>query len=257
MRINKNVRHFCTNTVIYVLALIIFVWEPIPSYSSQISTENININLKLQQQSLSQSLGAIAEQIDIAISLTGTPPQSMESINLENVSLDEAIDRLMKLYGITNHAAIYDLEEKKILLTIIQSAGTGRKQAREIIRQVQNDDSDTILTGTQIAQLKATNDDSNNTPLSSEQKMYLEQKAFEYEYKVSEKTQILNSEKVQILRSKNLEANIQDKKENLALTNKQLELLKRKKRDQELLMPKSSKLTTDQILKLKKGDDNL
>ncbi len=73
------------------------------------------VNLDLEDKDFNQVLSAISDQVGIEIVFLGEPPAAKKNIKLSNVTLDQAIAKVIRLYNIENHAVLYNAKDDTIL----------------------------------------------------------------------------------------------------------------------------------------------
>ena len=79
------------------------------------------ISVDKKDQDFTQALEAIANQAGIAINIHGQIPEGKRDLSMDQMPLGEAISKIMRLYGVQNHAAAYDPESKTIMLAVLGS----------------------------------------------------------------------------------------------------------------------------------------
>ena len=218
------------------------------AYSS-VTPDVRSVSVRVQEQPLENVLQIIADQLNIDISLAGTFPKTKESIDLLDVPLEQAIGRVMQLYGITNHAAIYDSDASVVFLTILESSvHSGQKFKHNISEQFQKESG--RLNDKQVALLQEQKKNSKEGLLTLGQ---IERLKKEISLTVSEKKQsvdLLTSEQINKLQTGKI---FESQKQ--ILTNNQIRMLKEenKMRVKAKSNIHSSILLPKQIERLKKA----
>ena len=82
------------------------------------------VSVELKDQDFTQALETVAGQVGARISFHGKKPEARRDIVLSQVPMGEAISRIMRLYGVQNHAAAYNPESGTIMLAVLGSHET-------------------------------------------------------------------------------------------------------------------------------------
>ena len=91
---------------------------PLYLQASVDSVRNRLICLDFQNQEFTQIMESIANQAQISIKIKGFIPSGKRDLQLNQVPVDKAVEQLMRLYGIQNHAVSYSTSESRIRLAM-------------------------------------------------------------------------------------------------------------------------------------------
>ena len=86
--------------------------------ASEDSVRDRLICLDLQNHDFTQIMESIADQAQITIKIQGYIPPGKRDIQLKQVPVDKAVEQIMRLYGIQNHAVSYITSESRIRLAM-------------------------------------------------------------------------------------------------------------------------------------------
>lgn len=79
------------------------------------------ISIDIQDQDFSQTMESIVGQLDLELRIQGEKPSGKRDLVMKDVPLDQAMAKALRFYGVINHAAVYDTENRSIMLFIIKS----------------------------------------------------------------------------------------------------------------------------------------
>jgi hypothetical protein len=97
----------------------------------KVSIENNELNFI-------QTFKAIAEQLTISIKLKGPAPKGKHTISLSGVPLNEAIPKIISVYGAQNYAIVYDDKIKSITLSLIGEDSSEETSPTQIEKNSEN-----------------------------------------------------------------------------------------------------------------------
>ncbi|MDZ7833000.1 MAG: hypothetical protein U5L07_14730 [Desulfobacterales bacterium] len=85
------------------------------------SNQNNFICIDKKEQTFGQVLEDIGQQTNLNIKTRGNEPAVTKDISFSEISLKEALSKILKLYDVRNHAAIYNSEKATLTLYLFES----------------------------------------------------------------------------------------------------------------------------------------
>ncbi len=196
------------------------------------------VSLNLEDADFMQALDAIANDIDATVRFIGEKPSGNRNINLKEVVFGQAVSRIMRMYGVYNHAAAYDMETNTLTVAILRSSSSNeivvhpmrggrgilwdhdapltdaqlrllRERSAIYFAQLEESDSQQPLTYEQIELLNQLNADpedkiGSDTVLSEQQLHELKTASDDYERRDLIWSQPLNEDQIDVLRERAL-----------------------------------------------------
>jgi hypothetical protein len=80
------------------------------------------VTINLEDQDFTQALAVIADQAGITINIHGQTPAGKRDISINNMSLNEAMGHILRIYGVRNHAAAYNPDTGTVMLAILETS---------------------------------------------------------------------------------------------------------------------------------------
>jgi len=109
-------------TVYFLIPATLF-FSPIQGIAQDMLVLQRPVSLDKKGLDLKQAIEAVARQSDLNITIQGEKPPGTRDIFLSEMPVEKAIKQILKMYGVQNHAAVYFLENKIIMLFIAKTSG--------------------------------------------------------------------------------------------------------------------------------------
>jgi len=109
--------------VIFLSALVsglCFGTHPVKAEEAPILASLVTIDKK--QVNITQVFETIREQSGVNVKIQGNKPSAKRDVILPEMPMNQAIKKVLKLYGIESHAAVYNFDTKDVLLVILQAS---------------------------------------------------------------------------------------------------------------------------------------
>ena len=109
-------------TVRFVAVLIflagVYLFMPLSLFAADDTLRKRNLCLDLKNQDFTQIMESIAEQAKISIKIQGYIPPGKRDLQLKQVPVDKAVEQVMRLYGIQNHAVSFNTSGSNLKLAM-------------------------------------------------------------------------------------------------------------------------------------------
>jgi hypothetical protein len=214
------------------------------------------VTINLEDQNFNQALKAVAEEAGITINIHGQIPAGKRDISITNMSLNEAMGHILRIYGVRNHAAAYNPEIGTLMLAILETSTTVAALSPQ--SQPRIDISlDEPLTREQLERLKEQSEiivaemEESALPLAPFQIEQLREQSSAMEKEMEGASQPLTPEQLEKLREQSWQMEMEMEEASKPLTPEQLERLREQShRIQEAEESASKPLTRDQMQRL-------
>jgi hypothetical protein len=113
---------FCSIALFLLTAFIVMGHNLAQAEEKTVAERLVTINL--EDQNFNQALKAVAEEAGITINIHGQIPAGKRDISITNMSLNEAMGHILRIYGVRNHAAAYNPEIGTLMLAILETSTT-------------------------------------------------------------------------------------------------------------------------------------
>lgn len=100
-----------------VTALLFLGQDPSVADSSPLKERLVAIDK--QDLDFSQAIGAIAEQAGVTIILHGQATEVKKNLTINEMPLDQALSRTLRVYGVQSHATVFDRKNGTLTLTLV------------------------------------------------------------------------------------------------------------------------------------------
>jgi hypothetical protein len=80
------------------------------------------VTINLEDKDFTQTLKTIADQAGITINIHGQTPAGKRDISITNMSLNEAMGHILRIYAVRNHAAAYNPDTGAVMLAILETS---------------------------------------------------------------------------------------------------------------------------------------
>ncbi|PTN33795.1 hypothetical protein C6366_13995 [Desulfonatronum sp. SC1] len=94
----------------------------VPALASAIPVSERLVSIEVQDQSFNQVLDAIARQVDVNINFIGQEPPGKRDVSLKEVPIGRTMNRVMRLFGVENHAVSYHAETNTLMVANLKSS---------------------------------------------------------------------------------------------------------------------------------------
>jgi hypothetical protein len=219
------------------------------------------VTINLEDQDFNQALMNIADQSGITINIHGQIPAGKRDISITNMSLNEAMGHILRIYGVRNHAAAYNPEKKTVMLAILETSTLVAALSPQLQTRLDDCGGD-ILTSNQMEEIKKKSSlilaemEESSLPITPYQIEHLREKSLNIESDMDPSSQLLNEEQLQLLREKNAEETEMDPSSQL-LNDEQLQLLREKNAEETEMDPSSQLLNDEQLQLLRKNNTEI
>jgi hypothetical protein len=213
------------------------------------------VSVNLEDQDFTQALKAMADQAGITISIHGQIPAGKRDISITNMSLNEAMGHILRIYGVRNHAAAYNPEKKTVMLAILETSTLVAALSPQAQPRV-DISLDEPLTREQLERLKEQSEiivaemEESALPLAPFQIEQLREQSSAMEKEMGEASQPLTPEQLERLREQSWQIENEIEEASLPLTPEQLERLREQSHEVEM-EDDSQPLTPEQLERLR------
>lgn len=236
-----------------------------PAFSHQLPALESNplLDLEMKNQDFQKVIDAVAAKLNMTIVLHGEKPITKRNIAFSKMPLDQAIERIMRLYGVENHAEIFNINNNNLVRVDIHlysiTADVLNLQTQKLM-DVSNGEKP--LTSDQITNLIAQEKqieeelNENSRPLTPEQKERLQLQGAALDAEINSGTLPLTPEQIEKLRERSLIIQLEEQNDHPLSFNQLQEMRQNSARIEAENDSAQRPLRKDQVLLLQeRGDD--
>jgi hypothetical protein len=97
------------------LGISMFIVTSALGWCGQVPEEDMLVNVELENKNLSEALSIVAERLNISIVFHGDTNDVKHNILLTQLPLGQAVDKIMRYYGVENHSMIYKSDDDRLV----------------------------------------------------------------------------------------------------------------------------------------------
>lgn len=216
------------------------------------------LSLEIQNLSFDEALNAVSGKLTVNIHFVGDKPPGTRNISLKDVTLGRAMGRIMRAYGVDNHAVAYQADTNTLVVANLKSASIRDLRTRAALGPESH--ADQPLTPEQLARLRESSLqlmaelEEAAKPLTQEQLDRLREQSLAYEESLEQASQPLTEEQLDRLREQSRQYEQELEQASQPLTPEQLERLQEQsRRFEEDEKQASSPLTEEQLRMLREN----
>jgi hypothetical protein len=243
-------------SAIFLLTALIFFGHNINYIQAEeITVKDRLISIDMQNQDFTQAMEAIAGQAGVIINLHGEIPAGKRDLLMDQVPMGQAMARVLKMYGVRNHAAAYNPETGTVMLAILETSTMMAALSPETEPRIDLW-KDEPLTEEQMDRLREQSEilvaemEEASLPLTYDQMERLQEQSYDVEMGMDE-DQPLTTEQMEKLREHSWQMEMELAEASQPLTAEQL---KRLRVQNEAEMKDDQPLTPEQLQRLKEQD---
>ncbi len=216
------------------------------SSSRVVTAEERMLSVDLDRVTLQQGLERVAQAYGVAISVTGQEPQNVFSVKIQNLSLQQALQEVMKQASVMNSAIRYNRERNTVSVWLLSSAGSVAG-GQDLNGSSAPGGDRSPLTEEQLALLRAKSTlalaelEEGSQPLTQEQIDKLRERSAAIEAEMEEGSQPLTQEQIDKLRERSTAAEAEMEEGSQPLTQEQIDKLRERSTDLDAEMEESER----------------
>jgi hypothetical protein len=260
----RSASRFCCHFFVLgcLLSLLLFT-PPVSARALQDLGNDHLLSIEMKNMNFQQVIDAVAAKMNMTIVLHGEQPIVKRDISFSTMPLEQALGRIMRLYGVENHAEIFNTDNNNLVRVDVHLySTTGDVPNLQTQNAMDVSDSEKPLTFDQMSNLIAQSElieeelKESALPLTPEQTERLRLQSEELEAEINTGSAPLTSEQLANLKERSQMIELEEQHDQ-TLSSDQLQRLRQNSSKIEMEMERAQQpLSEEQVLRLQeRGKD--